>query len=156
MAVALSLRRAETPVPDVFERAFQVQGVQKLLGYTEPHVIMEHLATDYPDPLSTLLYTSAYAQLNNVQPTSAKVFRFPKELSISDIVKVFRPILRNANIPYAITPGAIDDKTEIVTVNYGPTYGQSSAGSEQIFLPLLYGALDVLIKTCRGAEVQQT
>ena len=149
------LPRATSPVPHVFERAFDVEGVG-LQGYTEPYVIMEKLATDFPEPLSTVFYTSAYAQRNNVQPTSEQVFQFPDGFTLETIVQRFQIVLRAASVPHVMTPATVGTGPEVVAFKYKPKYPADSYDYANIFLPLLYGALGLVVHQFQGRQIQKT
>ena len=162
-AVALGRQTTVRPsgVPDLFERVFGGQDFQ-LDAYTEPHVIMERLATDFPEPLTTRFYTSAYAERNNLQPTGKQdeqVFQFPDGFTLETIVQRFQTILRTASVPHQMAPESVVKGvvkgTEVVTFKYIPKYPVDSSDYANIFLPLLYGALGFVIREFQGKQVQE-
>ena len=147
------LPRAASSVPPAFKRAFERER-PGLLGYTEPYVIMEKLATDFPEPLSTRFYTSAYAQRNSLQPTSEQVFQFPDGFRLEHIVQRFRTILTAASVQHGMAPEAVDQMAELVAFKYKPRYVPTSPDFKNIFLPLLYGALGLIVQQYQGRLVQ--
>lgn len=116
-------------------------------------VIMEYLATDYPEPLSTLLYTSDLAQRNEILPTSEKVFMFPDRFTLQDIVTASQRVLRAAGVQFVMEPENIDETIEQVRLEYKPKENPGSDYFYNIFIPLLYGALGTIIKQHEGVEV---
>ncbi len=161
MTLAIASRRTQvlpgamSSVPPAFEKAFGGEGVG-LHGYAEPYVIMEKLATDFPDLLSTKLYTSAYAERNNLQPTSEEVFQFPDGFTLEAIVQRFRTILKVVSVPHVMTPETVKMGTEVVTFKYKSNYNVNSSDYKDVFLPLLYGALGLVVKEFQGRPLNET
>ncbi len=119
----------------------------------ESTVIMEYLATDFPEPLTTLLYTSGYAQKHEIVPTSEKVFMFPDRFTLQDIVTASQRTLRAASVPFVMEPKNIDETVEQVRFGYKPKEAPGSDYFYNIFMPLLYAALGTIIKQHEGVEV---
>ena len=117
-------------------------------------VIMEYLATDYPEPLTTLFYTSAFAQREKVQPTSEKVFEFSGDLTLQELVTRFHSILRPASIPFTSEPQDLDDTVEHVKIRYNPKEGPPSKHFHDVFMPLLYASLGLLIKQDHATQIK--
>ena len=146
----------DSGVPPVFEKALEGQDSLGLSGYTEPYVIMEKLATDFPDPLTTKIYTSAYAERNHLQPTSEEVYQFPDGVRLETIVQRFQIVLRDASVPYVRTPEIVEMGTEVVTFKYKPRYASTSPDFKNFFLPPLYGALGLVIQEFQGRSLNET
>lgn len=150
-----AVAKPTTTLSPALERTLRSQEVAWLPNFAEPGVIMEYLATDFPEPLTTQFYTSLYAQMHNVQPTSEKVYTFPTQSSLSDIVTALQRTLRIANVQHVVTPQTIDARTEAATFRYTPKYDPASKEFKNVFLPLLYGALGTIIHQFRGVETVQ-
>ena len=136
----------------ILERAFSNQGLPGPVNYGQPYVDLDYLATDYPEQLTSKLYTSGHAQMNNLQP-SGKTFRFPTELTIQELAKNLQGILRAASVPHALEPVSIDDKTGLVLIRYQPKEGINSAYFRDTFLPLMAVAVTTFINRYRGVAL---
>lgn len=119
----------------------------------ESAVIMKYLATDWPDPLSTLFYTQRYAQKWEIVPTNERVFVFPDRFTLQDIVTASQRTIRAASVPFVMEPENIDETVEQVRFGYKPKEAPGSDYFYNIFMPLLYAALGTIIKQHEGVEV---
>tara|TARA_Y100000310_G_C20504528_1_gene725747 strand:- start:93 stop:458 length:366 start_codon:yes stop_codon:yes gene_type:complete len=118
----------------------------------ESTVIMERLATDFPEPLSTLFYTVGYSQRMELIPTSEKVYEFPEGTSLERIAGDFQQILRSASVPFKIEPSTIDADVEWVKLVYFQGYDYASDELRR-GMRLLDGAIGVLLHQNGGKEI---
>ena len=125
-------------------------------NYKTPHVIMEHLATDFLEPVTTQFYTISYSQRVNRRPNSEELFIFPSELSIKQLIPRFQVMLNTAGIVHKLTPETIEDKTELVLIGYTSKHSLFSEAYTQSFLPLLYAAVCTFVKQQRAIKLGKT
>ena len=116
-------------------------------------MLIEYLATDYPDCFTTLVYTMEYASRWEIMPTSEAVFEVPSGITIDTIVRQLQGYLVASGIPFEIEPKNIDEKTEYVKFKYNPTEGPLSKYFSDTFIPFLYSVLGALIKQTNAKQV---
>ena len=139
-----------SPGANELKQTLADKGVSGQRGYTEPGVIMDPFAIDFPDPITTTFYVMPDAQTLAKEIDGKEVAFFPKQYSLEDIINGFKQILIGAGIQAQTNPKDIDSKTSFVKFRYGEKYEAAMLTNEAI--TILNASFEMLSRQYDGVR----